>query len=73
MFPAEPELWQQQRNPIALFALHHRDDLARLLRTWQAAHEYADRHPDEADKLIAFREKLSVPRFRQAEQALNQP
>ncbi|WP_254996734.1 hypothetical protein [Cyanobium sp. Maggiore-St4-Cus] len=33
VFPAEPELWQQQRNPIALFALHHRDDLARLLRT----------------------------------------
>lgn len=53
-----------------LFALHHRDDLARLLRTWQAAHEYADRHPDEADKLMAFREKLSVPRFRQAEQGL---
>ena len=51
-----------------LFALHHRDGLARLLRTWQAAHEYADRHPDEADKLMAFREKLSVPRFRQAEQ-----
>ena len=27
-------------------------------------------HPDEADKLMAFREKLSVPRFRQAEQGL---
>lgn len=53
-----------------LFALHHRDDLARLLRTWQAAHEYADRYPDEADKLMAFREKLSVPRFRLAAQGL---
>ena len=62
-----------------LFALHHRDDLARLLRTWQAAHEYADRHLDEADKLIAFREKLSVPRLfpgvddAPLRQALNQP
>lgn len=45
-------------------------DVPRLLRTWQAAHEYADRYPDEADKLMAFREKLSVPRFRQAEQGL---
>ena len=54
-----------------LFALHHRDDLARLLRTWKAAHEYADRHPDEADKLIAFREKLAA--FRPPEGLLDAP
>lgn len=53
-----------------LFALRHRNDLVRLLRTWQDAHDYADRHPDEADRLMAFREKLSVSRFREAEKGL---
>lgn len=53
--------------------LEHRRELVQLLRTWQAAHDYADRHPDEADQLMAFREKLSVARFRQAEQGLLYP
>ena len=56
-----------------LFALRHREDLVRLLRTWQAAHDFADRHPDEADKIMAFREKLSVSRFREAEKGLLYP
>lgn len=54
-----------------LFALRHRDDLVRLLRSWQAAHDYANRHPDEADRIMAFREKLSVARFRAAERGLS--
>ncbi|MBD2422770.1 hypothetical protein [Cyanobium sp. FACHB-13342] len=56
-----------------LLALRHRNDLVRLLRTWQDAHDYADRHPDEADRLMAFREKLSVLRFREAEKGLFYP
>lgn len=56
-----------------LFALRRRDALVRLLRTWQDAHDYADRHPDEADRIMAFREKLSVSRFREAERGLLYP
>ena len=56
-----------------LFALRHRHDLVRLLRTWQDAHDYADRYPDKADQTMAFREKLSVLRFRAAEKGLLYP
>ena len=58
VFSSEPEMWQQQRNPIALFALHHGDDLARLLLTWQAAREYADRRPDEAEPALVSLDDL---------------
>ena len=56
-----------------LVALRHRDDLVLLLRTWQAAHEFADRNPDQADRIMASRENLSVSRFREAERGLLYP
>lgn len=51
-------------------ALRRRRELVKLLRTWQAAHDYSDQHPEEAGQIMAFREKLSVSRFREAEKGL---
>ena len=58
----DPALVMQQRKELVL-----------LLRTWQAAHDLADQDPDGADAVMAAREKLSVSRFREAEQGLLYP
>ncbi|MFM2080159.1 MAG: hypothetical protein RLZZ589_1748 [Cyanobacteriota bacterium] len=54
-------------------ALRHRKELMLLLRTWQAAHDLAEREPDAADAVMAARERLSVTRFREVEQGLLYP
>lgn len=53
--------------------LQRRQELVKLLRTWQLAHDYAERYPDVADPIMAFREKLSVSRFREAQKGLLYP
>jgi NitT/TauT family transport system substrate-binding protein len=52
------------------FYAEHRNDLVRLLRAWQAAHELAQRNPATAMPLMARREGLSSEEFRMAEQGL---
>ena len=54
-------------------ATRNRKELALLLRTWQAAHDLAEREPEMADGLMAAREQLSVQRFREAERGLLYP
>lgn len=54
-------------------AVRRRKELTLLLRTWQAAHDLADREPEMADGLMAAREQLSVQRFREAERGLLYP
>jgi NitT/TauT family transport system substrate-binding protein len=52
------------------FALRHRRELGRLLRTWQAAHTLAQADPEAARTLMAKRLKLSSKQFAEAEQGL---
>lgn len=52
------------------FALRHRQELAALLRTWQAAHDGARADPEAARTLMAKRLKLSARQFADAEQGI---
>jgi NitT/TauT family transport system substrate-binding protein len=52
------------------YALRHRQELGRLLLTWQAAHEAARADPSAAHTLMAKRLKLTAKQFAEAEQGL---